>query len=355
MLPCCSRIFCPGLWPPGRSVSASFPACASRVLSLQLPSGGRARAGGARSRRAPARGRVNTRREGRGLGRGAPGPAARAGQRVLGAGAGSPRGPGRPARPRDVARLPGISPSSPRIPSSLPSSRALLGAAAGISGSQLAGWLRGPCLLLPALSPPSLSDPLSFPPAPSPPLVPSLCLSDLDLVPPPLFSFSPASLPLSSVSFFCFPCLPFSFCLCFAPSPSRFLSPLPPSGFPPPALPPPLLPSPSAPRSPAACSSPVSLADPAPPPPAPAAGPARPAPPGAPSWVPRPPGSQGHPPPSRLAAPPGRPPPSAPERRGCESCSPRPEQQPLARGARAQRSAAAGARWVARAGCALLP
>uniref|UniRef100_A0A8D1BUI7 Calcium/calmodulin dependent protein kinase II inhibitor 1 n=1 Tax=Sus scrofa TaxID=9823 RepID=A0A8D1BUI7_PIG len=42
--------------------------------------------------------------------------------------------------------------------------------------------------------------------------------------------------------------------------------------------------------------------------------------------------------------------------RGCESCSPLPEQQPLAaRRAGAQRSAAAGARGVAQAGCALLP
>lgn len=108
------------------------------------------------------------------------------------------------------------------------------------------------------------------------------------------------------------------------------------------------LPSPSAARCFPVPESPL------PPPPAPAAGPAR-ALPGV-----RPPRSRAlrarrdtllpaRRGPARLGPRP------APE--SAEDVSPArlPEQQPLARGARAQRSSAAGARWVARAGCALLP
>lgn len=108
------------------------------------PAGGGAGGGGARRPR------------GRGGARG--GPSARAGRRGQGAGAGSEPGPGRPARPRDVARLPGISPRGPGSPPPRPPPALLpvprLRAAAGISRSQLA---RGLAPLSQPPSPPSLA------------------------------------------------------------------------------------------------------------------------------------------------------------------------------------------------------
>lgn len=187
------------------------------------------------------------------------------------------------------------------------------------------------------LSPPFLSDPQFLPPFASP-----LRLSDPDLVSP--LSFSPSFLtlppPAAPLAFFCLSVfLPVALSVSSLPPSLRVSSPCPPSST---------LPSPSAARCLPVPESPL------PPPPALAAGPAR-ALPGV-----RPPRSRAlrarrdtllpaRRGPARLGPRP------APE--SAEDVSPAslPEQQPLARGARAQRSSAAGARWVARAGCALLP
>lgn len=159
--------------------------------------------------------------------------------------------------------------------------------------------------------------------------------------PPPLF-FSLSFLTPSRRS----PCLPLSFCF----SPCR------PLGFFPPPLPPGFHPLPSLLLAPLPLGRLQQLSSPRVTAAARTRGRTGPrAPRGAPPSVPRPPGSQGHPPPRASRPRPARPPPRARARRGCESCPPPPEQPPLARGARAQRSSAAGARWVARAGCALLP
>lgn len=177
--------------------------------------------GPVRNRRVPAPAGINTPREGA-RGEEAPGgrragagltggPSARAGRGCWGRGQEASRGPGRPARPRDVARLPGISPRGPGplLPALLlPSPTGpRLRAAAGISRSQLAGWLAlGPSLLLLPFSP-SLSDPLFSLPSPFLLLSP-LFLSNPDLVAPPalsspspFFSLSFSSVPLFSVSF----------------------------------------------------------------------------------------------------------------------------------------------------------
>ncbi|KAL4666932.1 hypothetical protein H8959_005621 [Pygathrix nigripes] len=183
-----------------------------------------------RGGRAPAPGPVNTReRDGGGWGRG---------QEASG-------GPGRPARPRDVAPLAGISPRGPRVPSSPPPPALLpaprLGAAAGIS-------------------PRSSLPPLSLPPSP-----PSVFLPSFPLRP----SSSPSrSFPSSSH---------LSPSLFFSPSPSRFLSPTLPPGFLPRCPPSSLPPLPLRPSQPRGSQLPVCLPEPAPPP-ALAAGPARPAP-----------------------------------------------------------------------------
>lgn len=116
----------------------------------------------------PARGRVNTRGRGSGAGGGgaggrragaglAGGPSARADAGCWGRGQEASRGPGRPARPRDVARLPGISPRGPGpLPSLLGFLRPRLPRPALLARSWLQAGSSAPAPSPLARSPPSL-------------------------------------------------------------------------------------------------------------------------------------------------------------------------------------------------------
>lgn len=309
---------CPSVWPPGRpaslcpspSVRRGSPSPSQNPHCPQLPEGGRS---SVRSRtkpphtgsgpgKHPAGGGARARGAQRPPGRGGAhaGPLRAGGTRGRGRGQEASRGPGRPARPRDVARLPGISPRGPGplLPALLlPSPRASpprRGRHFSLAARSPAGsWSQPPSP--PSYSPPSFSDPLPHPPVSFlPPLSPLVLRSRSSPSLRPFFSsLSPP--PPASLSFSRFPCLPFS--LCFSPRlPLGF--PLPPpslrvSSPPHPCPPSSLAPLPLHPSQPRRSQLPSQPPEPEPPPPALAAGPARSAPRGAPYSAPRPRGSLG--------------------------------------------------------------
>uniref|UniRef100_A0ABI7ZUW7 Calcium/calmodulin dependent protein kinase II inhibitor 1 n=5 Tax=Feliformia TaxID=379583 RepID=A0ABI7ZUW7_FELCA len=298
---------------------------------------------------------------GGGGGGGARRPPGRGGARGGPQGTGGPAGAGGGGRKRAAARAGPRGPVTsrgfqgsllaapgPLVPALLPPSSPRLASAprpAFLARSSLAGWLLRPSRLLRALPlsafplRPSFSPrrpgPLSSPLLPRPLRAGPIAASPFFSPSLPPLVRSPPSLPPG-------PRPPSLFLLCFSRRlPPGFSLPSLPPGIlsPPPPCPPsslaplPLRPSPPR-RSPLPSQPPRSRAAAA------ARTRRRTGPPGSPGCAllgPAPRGLAGTP--SPPARGPARPPPSARARRGCESCSPLPEQQPLARRAGAQRSA----------------